>query len=114
MDEGLAPLFAVDDGGLGAAFTALARGSDGGLHFGDDGFGCLLGVDYCGDEADVLVDVGEGVRGQGQDGEARFEDCGEGFHAIGDAGEDEVRFRGEDFFGVGGPAVVEDLGVLGG
>ena len=25
MDEGLAPLFAVDDGGLGAVFAALAK-----------------------------------------------------------------------------------------
>ena len=70
MDEGLAPLFAVDDGGFGTAFAALAGGGDGGLHLGDESFGFGLGVDYCGDEADVFVDVGEGVGGQGQDGEA--------------------------------------------
>jgi hypothetical protein len=73
-----------------------------------------LGVDYCGDEADVFVDVGEGVGGEGQDGEAGLEDRGEGFHAIGDAGEDQICLCGEDLFGVGGPAVVEDIGVVGG
>jgi hypothetical protein len=58
VDEGLAPLLAVDDGGVGAAFAALAGGGDGGLHLGDEGFGFGLGVDYGGDEADVFVDVG--------------------------------------------------------
>ena len=65
-----------------------------------------------GDEADVFVDVGEGVRGEGEDGQAGFEDCGEGFHAVGDAGDDEVGLGGEDFFGVGGPTVVEDVEIL--
>ena len=114
MDEGPAPLFTVDDGGLRAAVGALACGGDGGLHLGDEGFGFILGVDYCGYEADVFVDVGQGVGGESQDGQAGFEDRGEGFHAIGDAGEDQIRFCGEDLFGVGGPAVVEDVGFLGG
>ena len=64
MDEGLAPLFAVDDGGLGAGGAAVACGCDGGLHLSDEGFGFGLRVDDRGDEADVFVDVGEGVRGE--------------------------------------------------
>ena len=56
---------AVDDGGLGAAFAALAGGCDGGLHLGDEGFGLGLGVDYSADEANVFVDVGQGMGGQG-------------------------------------------------
>lgn len=59
MDEGLAPLFAVDGGSIGAAFAASARGFEGGLHLGDEGFGFRLRVDDGGDETDVLVDVGE-------------------------------------------------------
>jgi len=57
VDEGLAPLFAVDDGGLGAAFAALARGCDSGLHLRDERFGFRLCVDDAGDEADVFADV---------------------------------------------------------
>jgi len=112
VDEGLAPLLAVDDGGLGAAFAALAGGGDGRSHLGDEGFGFRLRVDYGGDEADVFVDVGEGVGGEGQDWEAGFEDRGQGFEAVGHAGEDQVGFCGEDLFGVGGPTVVENVGVL--
>ncbi len=112
VDEGLAPLFAVDERSVGAGFAALARGFDGGLHPRDEGFGFGLRVDYCGDEADVFVDVGQRVRGECEDGQAGFQDCGEGFQAVGDAGEDEVGVGGEDFFGVGGPTVVEDVGVL--
>ena len=65
VDEGLAPLFAVDDGRVSAGFAASARGFDGGLHFGDERFGFGLRVDVGGDEADVFVDVGEGVRREG-------------------------------------------------
>jgi len=54
------------------------------------------------------------MRGESEDGEAGFEDRGEGFHAVGDACDDEIGVSGEDFFGVGCPAVVEDVGVLGG
>ncbi|MCU1252300.1 MAG: hypothetical protein JWQ49_5329 [Edaphobacter sp.] len=112
MDERLAPFLTVDDWGLSAGGASPACGCDGRLHLRDEGFGLGLGVDYCGDEADVFVDVGEGVGGQGQDGEAGFQDCGQGFEAVGDAGEDQVWFCGQDFIGVGGPAVVEDLRVL--
>jgi len=59
VDEGLAPFFAVDDGGVGAGCAAVARGFDGGLHFCDEGVGFWLRVDDGGDEADVFVDVGE-------------------------------------------------------
>jgi hypothetical protein len=114
VDEGLAPLFAVDDRGVGAGGAALARGCDGGLHVGDEGLGFGLRIDYGGDEADVFVDVGEGVRGEGQDWQAGLQDCGERFQAVGDTGKDEVYLCGEDLFGVGGPTVVEDVGVPGG
>jgi hypothetical protein len=46
------------------------------LHFGDEGFGFILGVDYCGYEADVFIDVGEGVGARVSTGSG-FEDCGE-------------------------------------
>jgi hypothetical protein len=58
VDEGLAPLLAVDNGGVGATFAAFAGGGDGGLHLGDEGFAFGLRFDYCGYEADVFVDVG--------------------------------------------------------
>ena len=80
----------------------------------NEGFGFGSRVDYGGDEADVFVDVGEGVRRESEDGEAGFQDRGEGLHAVRDAGDDEVGLGGEDFFGVGGPAVVEDVWVAGG
>ena len=70
VNDGFAPLFAVDDRGLGALAAALAGGFDGGLHLGDEGFGLGLRVDVRGDEADVFVDVGEGVWGESEDGES--------------------------------------------
>ena len=88
MDEGLAPLFAVDERGFGAGFGTCAGGRDGGLHPGDESFSLGLCVDVCRDEADVFVDVGDGVRGEREDGHAGFEDRGEGFHTVGDAGDD--------------------------
>ncbi len=89
VDEWLAPLLAVDerwvsgDGGGAGGFDGLGEVVDeslaGGRGGGDGG-----------DEADVVVDIGEGVGGEGEDGQAGFEDCGQGFEAVGDAGEDEV------------------------
>jgi hypothetical protein len=64
VDEGLAPLFAVDERGLGAALAAVACGFEGELHVGDEGLGFGLRVDDRCDEADVFVDVGEGVWGE--------------------------------------------------
>ena len=87
VDERFAPLFAVDDGGTGAALAAFARGLDGGLHLGDQGFCFGLRVDNGGDEADVFVDVGEGVRRESENGQAGFQNFGEGLHAVGDAGD---------------------------
>ena len=84
------------------------------LHVGDDGFGGGSCLDGGGDEADVVVDIGESVRSEGEYGEAGFEDSGEGFHAVGDAGDDEVGAGGADLFSVGGPTVVEDGEVAGG
>ncbi len=112
VDERLAPLFAVDDGRVGARCASLTGDFDRGLHFGDEGFGFGLRVDYGGDEADVFVDVGERARGKGEDWQAGFEDRGEGFHAVGDAGDDQIGLRDEDFVGVGSPTVVEDVGIL--
>ena len=114
VDEGVAPLFAVDGGFLGEVGAALAGGFDGGLHRGDEGFGFGLRRDDGGDESDVFVDICQGVRGKSEDREAGFEDRGEGFHAVGDAGYDEIGLSAADFFGVGGPTVVEDLEVAGG
>ncbi len=114
VDEGVAPFLAVDDWSLGALSAALAGGFDGGLHLGKEGFGFwLCGYDG-GDEADVFVDVGEGVRGEGYDWQAGLEDRGEGFHAVGDAGYDEIGLGMADFFGVGGPTVMDDLEVASG
>jgi hypothetical protein len=113
-DKRLAPFFAIDDRCLGTAFAAATRGLDGGLHRSDEGFGFGLCVDDGGDEANVFVDVGEGVGGEGEDGEAGLEDCSEGFEAVGDAGDNEVGMSGEDFAGVGSPTVVENVGILGG
>ena len=114
MDQRLAPFFAVDDWRLGTAFAATTRGFDGELHLGDEGFGLGLCIDDGGDQANVLVDVGEGAGGEGEDGEARLEDCDEGLDAVGDAGDNEVGIGGEDFAGVGSPTVVEEVGILGG
>ena len=89
VDEGFAPLFAVDDGGLGAACALrwrVASMVDCIWVMRDSASGCAS--TYGGDEADVFVDVGEGVRRESEDGEAGFEDCGEGLHAVGDAGDD--------------------------
>jgi hypothetical protein len=77
VDEGVAPLFAVDDWGLGALGAAMAGGFYGGLHLGDEGFGFGLGVDVRGDESDVFIDVGERVRGESEYGKAGFEDGGQ-------------------------------------
>ena len=114
VDERLAPFFAVHDRGLGTAFAAATRGFDGGLHLSDEGFGFGLCVDDGGDKANVFVDVGQGVGGEGEDREPGLEDCGEGFDAVRDAGNNEVGMGGEDFAGVGSPAVVQDVGILGG
>jgi len=88
VDEGVAPFFAVDYGDPGAAFAAFARDFDGGLHLVNEGLRFGLRVDCSSDEADVFVDVGEGVRRESENGEAGFQDFGEGLHAIGDAGDD--------------------------
>ena len=111
MDEGLAPLFAIDKGGFGAGFGPCPGGCDGGLHPGDKGFSLGLRVHMCRDKADVFVDVGEGVRGEREDGHAGFEDRGEGFHTVGDAGNDEICTGGKDLLGISCPAVVENVRV---
>jgi hypothetical protein len=109
VDEGVAPFLAVGYGDLGEVGAVLAGGFYGGLHPGDEGFGFGLRGDDGGDEADVFVDVGEGVRGEGYDWQAGLEDRGEGFHAVRDAGYDEIGLCVADFFGVGGPTVTDDL-----
>ena len=57
VNEGFAPLFAVNDWGFGAALAPLARGIEGGLHFGDEGIAFRLRIDHSGNEADVFIDV---------------------------------------------------------
>ena len=63
VDERLAPFFAVDCRTVGGVCCGEAGLFDGGLHTGDELFADGVGVDCCGYEADVFVDVGEVVRG---------------------------------------------------
>jgi hypothetical protein len=58
VDERLSPLFAVDSWCMGALRATESCRFDGGLHLGDEGFAFELCVDYCGDEANVFVDIG--------------------------------------------------------
>ncbi len=60
---------------------------DGGLHSGYELFAIEVSVNCRGYEADVFVDVGQGVRRESENGEAGFQDFGEGLHAVGDAGD---------------------------
>ena len=78
------------------------------LHFGDERFCHFNAVHDGADEADVCVDVGEGVGRERDDGAAGLEQCGERLHAIGHAGEDEIRLRGEDLIRGAGPRVFDD------
>ena len=71
VDEGLAPLFAVD-GGLGEDACVGLRGGEGFLEGFDEGFGFGGAIDLAGYEAGVLEDVGEVVRRERQDGQAGF------------------------------------------
>lgn len=87
---------------------------DGLLHVGDESICCGVSVDYGGDESDVVVDVGEGVRCEGEEGEAGFEDSGEGLHTVGDAGDHDVGMDGLDLFGIRGPTIVKDWKVADG
>ena len=93
VDEGLAPLFAVDDWarGGGGGGSGLVEGL---VDLGDDSFSFWGGLDERGDETDVGVYVGQGVGREGEGGQAGFEDGGKGLEAIGDAGEDYVGFGG--------------------
>jgi hypothetical protein len=113
VDEGLAPFFAVDDGGLGSRERLPAGHLDGGFHASDEGFAFSICVNYGGNEADVLVDVVEVVRGQCEDGQAGFQDRGQRLHTIGDAGDNEVGFGSQDLVCICGPGVVKDLQVAG-
>ena len=106
-DEGLAPLFAVD-GGVREGLGSFAGYGEVRLEVGDEALGCFGCAGEGGEEADVGEDVGEGVWGEREDGEAGFEDGGEGLHAVGDGGNDEGGVAGFDFGGVGRPGVVED------
>ncbi len=113
VDEGLAPLFAVD-GGFWLAGCGFLCGKDGLLEGLDEGFGFGGAVDLARDEAGVVEDVGEGVRGEREEGDAGFQDRGEGFETVGDGGYDEVGCDGCEFVGGGGPGVLEDGEVEGG
>ncbi len=65
VDQGFSPLFTVDTGRVGGLSAAEARGFDGRLHLGDEGFAFGLCVDDGCDEAYVFVDISEAVRGEG-------------------------------------------------
>jgi len=106
VDEGFAPLFAVD--------FLFGEGLGSGADFFDavvelfiEGFAGFWGLDEVGEDSCVVGDVGEGVRGESEDGQAGFEDGREGFHAVGDAGDDDVGLCSENLFGVRGPGVVQ-------
>jgi hypothetical protein len=102
VDEGPAPLFAVDDGfggSLGCDGTGLHQGL---VDLMEEGFALRGGLYQGRDEADVVDDVGEAMGREGEDGEAGLEDGGEGLHAIGDAGDDDV-----------GPGRLEDFEIAG-
>jgi len=88
VNEGFAPLFGVDDGTVGAGGCLAGGHLHGGVHAGDECFPLAIRVDDRGDEANVFVDVGKGVWGEGEDGQTRFEDSCEGLHAVGHAGQD--------------------------
>lgn len=107
VDERLAPFFAVDALSRQCSGSG-ADGFDGGLHLRDEGFGLRGGIGDGANEADVVVDVHEGVGREEQDGDAGLEDGGEGFLAVGDGGEDEIGADGEKLFGLGGPGVMDD------
>jgi hypothetical protein len=109
VDEGLAPFFAIDDGGLGSRERLPAGHLDGGFHASDEGFAFSICVNYGSDEANVFVDVVEVVGGQGEDGQAGFQDRGQRLHSIGDAGDDKVGFGSQDLVCICGPGVVKDL-----
>ena len=72
VDERFAPLLAVDEWAVRYGFGAGADGVDGRLHGGDDGLAFLGDVQCAGDEADVGVDVGEGVGREREDGVSGF------------------------------------------
>ena len=90
VDEGFAPLFAVDDGCLGSSQRALANHLDGRFHASNEGFAFAVGVDHGGDETDVFVYVVEIVGSEGEDGQTGFQDRGKRLHAVRDTGDDEI------------------------
>ena len=94
VDEGLAPLFAVDDGGLGSCQRAMANHLDGRFHACNKGFAFAVGVDHGGDETDVFEDVVEIVGGEGEDGQTGFQNRGKGLHAVRNTGDDEIGIGG--------------------
>jgi hypothetical protein len=108
VDQGLAPLLAVDAGVVGQVGGGPAHLGDGVAHLGDELLALLGRAGDGGDETDVLRDVGEGVRGEGEDGAAGFEDRGQGLVAVRDRGDHEVGAEGEELIDGGGPGVVDD------
>ena len=72
-----------------------------------------------GDEAGVVEDVCEGVGGEGEGGEARFQDRGERCGGVRDRGDDQVWARGDEIgergrMAVKGPGIGDDGDVCGG
>jgi hypothetical protein len=119
VDEGLAPLFAVDEGLCGRGLGCVTGLAEGAAHLFEDAIGGGGSVGDGAEEADVGGDGGKVVGGEGQGGDAGFEDGGEGFELIGEAGDDEVGVGGAEGFegggaGVQGPGVFEDGEVAGG
>ena len=106
-DQRLAPLLAID-GGVREGVGKCAGGGKFGFAGGDEALAGSGGEGKGREEADVFEDVGQGVRREGQDREAGFQDRRKGFHTVGDRSNDEVGLAGGDLGGVGCPGVVED------
>ena len=105
LDEGLAPLLAIDEGFRRGSSGEGAGLAEGGLKLPDDGLRCLRGVGDGAEEADVGKDGSEVMRGERKGGEAGLEDCRKGLDLVGQASDDEVGAGGEKGVEGGGPGV---------
>ena len=95
VDERLAPLFTVNRRWLRGAGGAL-RGRKRGEHFVDHRFGSIGNVENGAEKPDVVIDVGQGMRGQGEYRHSGFQDLGQGFEPVGNGSQDQVGRSGED------------------
>ena len=111
MDERLAPLLTVNQRWFRGLDSQL-RGRKCGKHFVDHGFRSIRHVENGAEKPDVLIDVGQRMRGQGKHRHAAFEDRGQGFEPIGNRGHDQVGRSGEYFFRSRRPRVRDHFQVM--